>query len=133
MPYDSETWAYFSVGLVYQQFAVDVEEQHGVFVFLFEDPASTVLAVYLCLDVFVADFLFGEQFVAVVEHLEVGLAVNIVDDSVHEVAADCVTYHINIVGVMDVFVHNGYVSHMIVVPVGVAVYPEAGPEDWAWG
>lgn len=119
------------VGLVYQQFAVGVEEQHRVFVSFLEDPAAAVLAVYLGLDVFAADFLLGQHLVVLVEDLQVGVAVHIVDDGVHQVAADGVANHIDVICVVDVFVHHYDIGDVIVIPVGVAVDPEAWPEDGA--
>ena len=119
------------VCFVYQQFAVDKEEKHRVLVSFLEYPASTILAVDFGLDILVADLLLSKQFVVLVENLEVGIAVTVVDDGIHDVSTDGVAYHIDIIGILDVFVYNHHISHMIVIPVGVAVEPEARPEEGA--
>ena len=105
------------ISLIYQQFAVDVDEEHRVFVSLFEYPASAVLAVNLCLYVFPADFLFGKQFVVVVEHLQICVAIHVVDNGIHYVSAYCVTDHVYVIGVVNVFVYYYNICHMIVIPV----------------
>lgn len=122
----------FSIGFVYQKFAVDIEEEHWVFVSFLENPAATILAVNLCLDVFAAYFLLSQKFVVLVEYLEVGVTVTIVDYGIHYISADGIADHINIVGVFYIFVHHRDVGYMIVVPVGVAVEPETGPEERTW-
>lgn len=123
----------FSVGLVDQQLTVDIDEEHRVFVMFLEDPAASVLAVYLSLDVFAADFLFGEELVVLVEYLHVGLAVHIIHDGVHQVVADGVADHVNIICLFDIFVYHNDFGDVVVVPVAVAVQPESRPEDWARG
>ena len=65
-----------------------VEEEEGVFVAFFHNPATTVFRVDFDFAVFAADLLFGQEFVVAVVDLEVGVAVGVVDEGVHVVAAE---------------------------------------------
>lgn len=62
--------------------------------------------------------------------MQIGLPVAVVDDGVHQVAADDVADHVDIVGLLDIVVDYVDVGHMVVIPVGVAVEPESGPVEW---
>ena len=117
-----------SVGFVDEELAVfGVEEEERIFVALFHDPATTVFRVDLNLAVFAADALFGQEFVLAVVDLQVGVAVGVVDQGIHVVAAEGEGDEVEIVGVADVFSHYNDVGDMVVIPVAVAVDPEARP------
>ena len=99
---------------------------------LLADPASTTLGVDDQIAVFAVDFLFGKQVVFLVVDLQVGLAA-VADDGIHHIAANAEGEHVNVVGLLDVVAHDDNISHMVVIPVAVAVEPEAGPIPWTQG
>jgi len=122
------------VGFVDEQLPVGcVEEEEGVFVAFFHYPAASVFGVHFHFAVFAAHLLFGQQFVVFVVDLEVGVAVGVVDEGVHIVAADGIGDEVHAVFFSDVFAHYDYIGHVVVVPVGVAAGPEAWPAEYADG
>ena len=116
-----------SVGFVDQELAVSVEEEHGILVVALEDPATAIFTVYLHLSILPAYLMLGQQTVVLVIDLQVGVAVDVVDNGVHQVAADGIADHVDIVGFAHIAVHYDHIGDMVVIPVGVAVHPEARP------
>lgn len=120
------------VGLVDEELTVGPDEEEGVFVVLLANPATAVLGIDNHVAVLAVDFLFGQQVVVLVVDLQVGVAV-VFDDGVHDVAADAVGDKVDVVGLLDIVVHHNHIGHVVVIPVAVAVHPEAGPVPGTWG
>lgn len=117
--------------LVNQQLTACVDEQHRVFVFLLEDPAATILTINLSLDILAAYLLLGKKFVVLVEDLQIGVAVTVIDYGIHDVATDSIADHVYIISIFHISVNHGDISDMVVIPIRVAVEPEARPEEGA--
>ena len=121
------------VGFVDEELAVlGVEEEERIFVAFLHYPATAVFGVDFDFAVFAAYLLLGQEFVVLVVDLQVGVAVGVVDDGVHVVAAEGVGDEVEFIGVADVFSHHNHVGYVIVIPVAVAVDPEAGPVVGTW-
>ena len=93
---------------------------------LLADPASAALGIDDEVAVFAVDLLLGNEVVVLVVDLQVGITA-VADDGIHDVAADAVGNHIDIVGILDILAHHDDIGDMVVIPVAVAVEPEAGP------
>lgn len=94
---------------------------------LLHDPATAVLLIDFHLAVFTADLLFSKELVVLVIDLDVGVAVGVIHEGVHIVTADSVGDEVHLVALLDILSHHDDIRHMVVIPVAVAVQPEARP------
>lgn len=115
------------VGFVDKQLSISIEEEEGISVFFLHDPTTAVLSVNFHFAVFAAYLLFGKEFVVLVVDLDIGVSVSFVDKSVHVVAIDSVSDEVHLVVFSGVLSYQNHVGHVIVIPIAVAVDPEARP------
>ena len=119
-------WGWLSISFVDEEFAVVVEEEEWVLVAFLHDPAAAVFLVDLHDAVAVADFLLGEEVVVAVEDLQVGVAIG-EGEGIHVVVAHDVGYEVGVVIFADIFADHDDVADTMVMPVAMAVAPEARP------
>ena len=122
-----------SIGLVYQELAVGPDEEQCILLVLLAYPAAAVLAVDNHVAVFATHLLLGKQLVVLVVYLQIGMSVRVIDKGEHIVTTYSVCDKVDIVSLAGIVPHHNHIGHMVVIPIAVAVVPEAGPEVWAWG
>lgn len=115
------------VGFVDVELAIGIEEEESIFVAFLHNPATAILCVNFHLAIFAADLLFGKELIALVVDLDVGMAIGVVDQCIHIVAIDCVGDKVHLVGIVNISSYDNNICHMIIVPVAIAVEPEARP------
>lgn len=94
---------------------------------LLHNPASAVLSINFHLAVLAANLLLCEKFVILVVYLDVGVAIGIVHESVHIVAANCIGDELNVVAFLHILANHNDVGDMVVIPIAIAIQPESGP------
>ena len=65
--------------------------------------------------------------------MQIGVAVGVVDESIHIITTNGIGNKVDIVGGAGVFSYYNHIGDMVVVPVVVAVEPESRPEPRTWG
>ena len=116
------------IGLVDEELTIlSVEEEERIFVAFLHNPATAILRVDFDFAVLAAHLLFGQELVISVVNLEVGVAIGVVDQSIHIVSTHGVGDQIQAVGLLDILAHHNHIGYMIVEPVAIAIHPEARP------
>lgn len=121
------------IGLVDEELTVlSVEEEERIFVAFFHNPATAILRVDFDFAVLAADALLGQKFVFAVVNLQIGVAVRIVYQGIHVVSTECIGDEIQFIVVAHILSYHIHIGHVIVIPVAVAIHPDAWPDVGSW-